>query len=559
MPATHSDFARFTDSGFTPSRHQIPDVLQALIDCDDEQAPVIERALGRVGLASAAHATQCLEAAPPAARVRLVRLIARVARDTADAALVQTLCERLVDDATTVQRAAVIGLGKLKDPSIENLLLSYAARERALPELRVLVQALGKVGGPRSAEWLASQSTTDGHTQRLLERAQLMLSRTSSRPSELRTLDLSVPLPQRYTLVLHCRAGLESVLQQESRSLGEAQVARGCVTIADYAGALVQALVPRVALHIGVRMNLDRNFSLHQAVVEALRSGRLLEWMTQVSAGPPRVRLTFLGHGHQRAAMWDLQTLMVREGLPLVTDPTRAAWDLVIDSPSSELDVIPKQFDDPRFTWRCKDVPAASHPTIAAALAQVAGTRPDDVVWDPFVGSGLELVERGLLGPYRAMYGTDIDESALIAAKANLAAAEIKYVTLLNRDATTAPVRDITLVITNPPMGARLARDGTLGDLLEATLAHGWRVMRPESRWVWLSPMPARTASVAHHMGFDVERRGLVDLGGLSPELQILRVPGRATSRYEGKSAGSANLAPLPQQPSRKRRIVHSK
>jgi hypothetical protein len=46
---------------------------------------------------------------------------------------------------------------------------------------------------------------------------------------------------------------------------------------------------------------------------------------------------------------------------------------------------------------------------------------------------------------------------------------------------------------------------------------------------VWLSPMPAHTAEVAHHLGFDIERRGLVDVGGLRPELQILRVPERAS------------------------------
>jgi tRNA G10 N-methylase Trm11 len=107
------------------------------------------------------------------------------------------------------------------------------------------------------------------------------------------------------------------------------------------------------------------------------------------------------------------------------------------------------------------------------------------VVWDPFVGSGLELIERGLLGAYRAMYGTDVDDAALAAAKTNIAAARVKHVTLLNRDAASAPVHDITLVLTNPPMGARLVRDGSLGDLLEAVLVHGYHMMRPGARWVW--------------------------------------------------------------------------
>jgi hypothetical protein len=102
------------------------------------------------------------------------------------------------------------------------------------------------------------------------------------------------------------------------------------------------------------------------------------------------------------------------------------------------------------------------------------------------------------------------------------------------------------LIITNPPLGARLVRDGSLGELMQATLEQGWRVLRPGGRWVWLSPMPARTASIAHHLGFKVQSLGLVDVGGLKPELQVLRVPERGTS-----------AAPRsPQQMSRKRRIV---
>jgi 23S rRNA G2445 N2-methylase RlmL len=536
-----ADPARFLDPGYTPSRHEIPEALEALAQCDDEQSAPIERALGRAGLAVAAPARELLAAASALVRVRLVRLLARIARESESSELFEALRELLADPETTVQRAAVIGLGKLRHPDVESSLLAYAAREHALPELRVLVEALGKAGGQRAAEWLAEQSSADPLTQRLIERAQLMLSRTVSRPEQLEPLDLSVPLDAAQTLLFSCRLGLESILREEVSTFGETRASAGRVVVDGYSGALTSALIARTALGVGLELPLDRQQSLHQAVVQALKGAALFDWMARVSHGTPRVRLAFLGQGHQRAAVWDLQTLMVREGLPLTTDPTSAGWELAVDVNNARLELMPKHFDDPRFAWRCKDIPAASHPTIAAALARVGGVRSDDVVWDPFVGSGLELVERALLGDYRVMYGTDIDETALAAAKANITAAQIKHVTLLNRDAVSAPVRDITLVLTNPPMGARLVRDGNLGDLIEAALAQGWRVMRPGARWVWLSPMPARTASVAHHLGFDVERRGLVDLGGLSPELQILHVPDRQKNAPPGQAAGVRN------------------
>jgi hypothetical protein len=77
--------------------------------------------------------------------------------------------------------------------------------------------------------------------------------------------------------------------------------------------------------------------------------------------------------------------------------------------------------------------------------------------------------------------------------------------------------------------------------------------MRPGARWVWLSPMPARMAAVAHHLGFDVERRGLVDLGGLSPELQIFHVP-----ELQKKTPAAAPRLPRPSrsQPAAKRRRI---
>lgn len=547
-----ADPARFQDPGYTPSRHEIPEVLEALTQCEDEQAAPIERALGRAGIAAAQAARALLETASAPVRVRLLRLLARIARESGSAELFEVLRARLDDPEPSVQRAAVIGLGKLQHPDLESALLVFAARQHALPELRVLVEALGKVGGPAAAQWLATQASEDPLTQRSIERAQLMLARTVSRPAQLEPLDLSVPFDVPQTLLFTCRLGLEPIVREEANGFGETQSAPGRVVIAGYAGTLANALVVRTALGVGVELELDRQHSLHRAVVQALRGGKVLDWMARVSRGTPRVRLAFLGQGHQRAAVWDLQTLMVREGLPLTTDPTNAGWELVVDSANARLEVLPKHFDDPRFTWRCKDVPAASHPTIAAALARVGGVRPDDVVWDPFVGSGLELVERGLLGEYRVMYGTDIDDAALAAAKANIAAARIKHVTLLNRDATSAPVRDITLVITNPPMGARLVRDGSLGDLIEAALTQGWRVMRPGGRWVWLSPMPARTAAVAHHLGFDVERRGLVDLGGLSPELQIFHVPDRQKKAEPAQSPRSGNA----REPAKRRRVV---
>jgi len=93
----------------------------------------------------------------------------------------------------------------------------------------------------------------------------------------------------------------------------------------------------------------------------------------------------------------------------------------LLEGRAQQRDLLRRHPVDERFAYRTETVAASSHPTIAAALVRLVPPREDDVVWDPFVGSALELIERARLGPYRALHGTDVDEGALEAARANLA------------------------------------------------------------------------------------------------------------------------------------------
>jgi 23S rRNA G2445 N2-methylase RlmL len=206
-----------------------------------------------------------------------------------------------------------------------------------------------------------------------------------------------------------------------------------------------------------------------------------------------------------------------------VNDPRGATWEVVVQHRAAEPHVVlvPRSFDDPRFSYRRRDVPAASHPTVAAALARAAGVRADDVVWDPFVGSGLELVERARLGPYRRLVGTDIDARALDAARENLRAAGVTAELAL-ADAAAYRPGGVTLVLTNPPMGRRVARERDLPRLLEGFLGQAARVLTPGGKLVWLSPLPALTREVASKLGLRAQAGPPVDMGGFDTELQTL-------------------------------------
>ncbi|WP_143140219.1 HEAT repeat domain-containing protein [Nannocystis exedens] len=188
---------------------------------------------------------------------------------------------------------------------------------------------------------------------------------------------------------------------------------------------------------------------------------------------------------------------------------------------------------DPRFSYRSGDVPAASHPTIAAALARLAEVRPDDVVWDPFVGSGLELCERGLLGPAAALLGTDLDPRALAVAATNLRNAGLRG-DLTQADATTHRPAGVTLIVTNPPMGRRVHR-GDVGPLLTAFVANAAAVLVPGGRLAWISPLARVTDPALQAAGLVLRRSLTLDMGGFVGQLQRwdkpLRPPGRRGRR----------------------------
>lgn len=223
--------------------------------------------------------------------------------------------------------------------------------------------------------------------------------------------------------------------------------------------------------------------------------------------------------------VWRVAEAVGRACPELVNDPSASPWEVVVDDMRGALTVeLRPRWTDERFAYRRGDVPAASHPTIAAALAQLAGVRADDVVWDPFVGSGLELVERGLLGPHALLIGSDTDPHALAIAAANLAAAGLERVALLQADATTHSPAGVTLIITNPPMGRRVQR-GDVAPLLTAFLTNAGAVLQPGGRLVWISPLPRVTQAAARAAGLVCRRAQPIDMGGFNAQLEVWSRP----------------------------------
>jgi predicted RNA methylase len=275
-----------------------------------------------------------------------------------------------------------------------------------------------------------------------------------------------------------------------------------------------------------VRIELDPSEpELAKSIAAALTSPPAQATLNAWSEGAPRYRVSFAEGGHQRALVLAI-ALAVSKAVPaLVNDSRDASWEIVVvrDASPPHLVLVPRAYEDARFSYRKRDVRAASHPTIAAALARACVPQATDVVWDPFLGSGLELIERARLGPVRTLLGSDIDPTALDAARENLAAAGVRA-ELREGDALRLHPDNVSLILTNPPMGRRLLRDSSLGSFLDAFVAHAATVLARRGRLVWLSPLPERTRRVAERAGLHVGPEGaMVDMGGFSAELQTFR------------------------------------
>jgi predicted RNA methylase len=310
-------------------------------------------------------------------------------------------------------------------------------------------------------------------------------------------------------------------LRRAKLSPGGAAAQPGSLEI-QHAGTLRELLRARTALDVALVIELDPGIADPiERIAVALTSRETLSRVACWTEGLPRFRVAWDDGGHHRASAWALAEAVRRRTRELVNDSHGALWTLRARSDGAgQLQLVPRLDPDPRFLYRVRQVPAASHPTIAAALARVAGVQPDEVVWDPFVGSGLELVERARLGPVRELWGSDIDAQAIAAARANLDAAGCAAHLVQSSALELAPP-GVSLIITNPPMGRRVARDGSLAPLLESFVRHAATVLRPSGRLVWLSPLGKLTERVAREAGLQVRSDAEVDLGGFSAVLQV--------------------------------------
>jgi 23S rRNA G2445 N2-methylase RlmL len=512
---------------FTPGQRDASALVELVIAGEDpvaERAATALAALGDAGRRAIAarlagvdrHGEQDATELGDGATARLVSALGLHAR-RGDGEARAALIERTGDMSSRVRRAAIVALGKLADTAADEaraaLFARWDAGDVTPDERRALAEALGKLGGDEAlARLRALDPGSDAELARRRDRALLIADRTAKRSEDSAVLvDVDPPAP--VIVRLRCKPGLGPLLVEDLAARGFAPKAFGDGA-ADvqldraWSALFVSRLWERGAIRVALANHEP------DTIVRALTSQPVRTLLSAWTQGPIRWRLGF-AHGHKRAIVWRVAKDVTTTAPELVNDPTQTTWDVFVADDA--LEISPRRLDDPRFAWRVTDIPAASHPTVAAALAYVGQAKHGDRVWDPFCGSAAELIERTRLGTYQSLLGTDLDMTALAAARQNLATAHVDA-KLANADARNHDPGEVDLIVTNPPLGSRVQLDAAA--LLVACLPRFAAALAPGGRLVWITPATKKTTKVAEGLGLRRTRSLAVDLGGVRGQLE---------------------------------------
>jgi len=439
----------------------------------------------------------------------------------------------LQDPGEKIRRYAMAALPKIgAGPEEESCLLALLRTTASAREKKFLTQTLEKIGGTATLQIL--EKGGDDLLRQAGQKVKAGIARRES-PSALR-MDGVLTDPAGLRIHLRGRRGLEGIVRDEVEASSRAG---GKFRVAGVGSGLV-AVTPvapfRLADIFTLRCFGTAGFVLGAApiareaesvaalapVIASSLSRRILEAFTR---GAIRYRLNFTGRGHQRSAVRQLAGRVYGMCPEMLNDGRNVTWtmDIYAEGRGHWVELRPNVTPDPRFYYRRQDVPAASHPPLAACMARLAGRVEREIIWDPFCGSGLELIESALLGGVERIHGTDRSAAAIAIARDNFAAAKAdrtptELVCCDFRDfAASARMgpNSVSLVITNPPMGRRVPV-GDLRGLMGDLFAVAATVLRTGGRLVLANPLSMEKP----HPALELQYRQAVDFGGFDCRLE---------------------------------------
>jgi 23S rRNA G2445 N2-methylase RlmL len=483
------------------------------------------------------HAARFNAATPPerVAQAGLIRALGVVAAEAGTPEqrrqTREWLLQLLRDPEEKVRRYAMAALPKLRaGQEGETALLEILGEQTSEREKRHMGRALDKIGGAATLQRLRGEGVLPAQTE---QKIKAHVAR-SGPPASVR-LDAVITDIRGLRVHLRGRKGLEVFVRDEflahpglPAKFKLLETAPGWVALAPQAPFALQELYSlrcfgSVGLVLGLVKASEHN--TNEAIAQRIAAPPARRLFRVLTEGMPRYRLEFAGQGSRSGAVREVANRAYALCPDLLNDAKQATWsvDIFKVKPGWSVELRPRLSPDPRYFYRVDDVPAASHPPLASSMARLAGRMEGEVIWDPFCGSGLELIESALLGGVRRLIGTDLEEKAARIARMNLQAARLEGVDarILCQDfrkfreiKELAPGQ-VSLILTNPPLGRRVRipdMRGLFADLFGAAAA----VLRPGGRLVFANPLKMDSPDPSLALDY----RKPVDLGGFECRLE---------------------------------------
>ncbi len=475
------------------------------------------------------------------ANVSLVRAIGVVFSESGNTenkqAVARWLRGLLNDPEEKIRRYAMAALPKIGGGATEEAdLLGLLQRTTLDREKKFLGRSLNKIGGAATLEAIESSPG-------LLPVEHQKVRANVIRDLQPGAIACNAIFAEIASLLvcLRCRRGLEDIVRDEVESafpknrFRVASTAPGLLLLRPATAFSLRDLYSlrcfaTVGFVLGQVSANDHN--LAKNIARTLTSPLSRSLFTALTEGVPRYRLEFVARGHLRGLVKNVTSLAYAMAPGILNDPRNALWSVDVHPAGQMLSIElrPRLSPDPRFDFRLQDVPAASHPPLAACMARLAGPLdPDGVLWDPFCGSGLELIERARLGGVRQAWGTDRSAAAIAIAEQNFTAARLatpaRFACCDFRDfpqASGLRPHSVGQIISNPPLGRRVPIPNLPG-LIRDLFAAANSLLRPGGSLVFVNPVSLPSP----HRSLRLESSRLIDLGGFECRLQHYRQDGK--------------------------------
>jgi predicted RNA methylase len=430
----------------------------------------------------------------------------------------------LRDPAEKIRRYAAAALPKIGAGADEEAkLLALWQTTPVAREKKFAARALEKIGGATTLQTLS----TEGVFPQMEQKIKAGIARAEN-PSAVR---MEGVLSDFAGLRIHLRGrrGLEKIVAgevaasvQTSKKFRIDNVSPGLVALTPLAPfSLADIYAWRCFGTVGFVPGRGKTGGDPASIIASPLARRTLGCFT---TGATRYRINFIDKGRGRGAIRQLAGRVFSLCPEMLNDGRSVTWtvDIYPGAPDGDVELRPNLTPDPRFYYRRHDVPAASHPHLAASMARLAGRVENEIIWDPFCGSGLELVESALLGGLGGIHGTDLSAEAIAIARDNLAAAHALAVPthfdccdFRDYAQRSLSAGAVTLILTNPPMGMRVPV-ADLHGLIHDLFAVAARILPAGGRLVLANPisMPETPRP------FRLHSRQPVDFGGFECRME---------------------------------------